>query len=204
MKSILFIEQLYHLTVSGQKTITRHEGSLKAINDNPNDWEVGEIYKDNTYYFFNENDTTIYKECKPRFTVGEIVYLKEPIAIDPFGAIYYKYDNKYFSNSNKWQNKLFMPEKYARAYIKITGVRVERLFDISDDDCLKEGVESVKQQGRTFYKDYLATRKSDYNPIYRTEKRSFFSLFRFANKIKPETELKNIWVFVYEYEITKN
>jgi hypothetical protein len=33
-----------------------------------------------------------------------------------------------------------MPAKYARYFIKIIAVRCERLQDISDEDCLKEGI----------------------------------------------------------------
>jgi hypothetical protein len=33
-----------------------------------------------------------------------------------------------------------MPAKYARYFIEITGVRAERLQDISDEDCIKEGI----------------------------------------------------------------
>lgn len=40
----------------------------------------------------------------------------------------------------KWENKLFMPEYAARYFIKITGVGADRLQDISEGDCCKEGI----------------------------------------------------------------
>lgn len=40
----------------------------------------------------------------------------------------------------KWKNKLFMPQWAARHFIEITAVRAERLQDISEEDCLKEGI----------------------------------------------------------------
>jgi len=33
-----------------------------------------------------------------------------------------------------------MPAKYARHFIEITGVRCERVQEISDEDCIKEGI----------------------------------------------------------------
>jgi len=39
------------------------------------------------------------------------------------------------------RSPLFMPKKYARHWYEITGIRAERLQDISIKDCLAEGVE---------------------------------------------------------------
>jgi hypothetical protein len=41
-------------------------------------------------------------------------------------------------------NKLFMPAFCAKNFIEITGVRCERLQNISDEDCLKEGIEEQR------------------------------------------------------------
>lgn len=39
-----------------------------------------------------------------------------------------------------WTNKMFVNAKYMPHHIRITDVRVEQLQDISDEDCLREGV----------------------------------------------------------------
>lgn len=175
------------------------------------------------------------EHMKPRYKEGEILYLKEPYSFASYVSMkknptetrrelfpVYTYgieEGKYLGHTpdgprviskeqilSPWKNKLFMGEQYARYYIKITDVRVERLFDISDEDCIKEGVEmrgtidpgfDVPVRGYRDYlsKDWFTTGDGYFTP----EQRSFFSLFRFANKIPKHKEIKNIWVFVYSY-----
>ena len=45
-----------------------------------------------------------------------------------------------FPACGEWKNKLFMPEYAARYFIEITAVRAERLQDITEEDCMKEGI----------------------------------------------------------------
>jgi len=97
---------------------------------------------------------------KPRYKVGETVYLKEPYFPYCFERALYKYDSK--NQFGKWSNKLFMPEKYARYFIEITGVRCEQLQDISDEDCMKEGI----------FLDFIET---DYFHYYDDENRYYCS-----------------------------
>lgn len=46
-------------------------------------------------------------------------------------------------NHKGWQNKLFVAAGEMIHHIRITDVKVERLQDISDEDCIKEGVREV-------------------------------------------------------------
>lgn len=47
-------------------------------------------------------------------------------------------------DSAGWNNKMFVKSYACKHHIKITNVKIERLQDISDEDCLKEGI--VKQE----------------------------------------------------------
>jgi hypothetical protein len=145
MKGKSFIEPLFNGVING--TVSQFVEIMKPQPDSS-------IYRlpGRTEYFFgrceenNFTDTVI----SPRYQVGEKVYLKELYYIDDQPAVYYKYSGHSTNSGGKFQNKLFMPAKYARYFIEITGVRCERLQNISDEDCLKEGVEESNQKGVFF------------------------------------------------------
>ena len=129
MKGILFTEPLFHKVIEGIKTQTR-----RIVKPSPDYINKGNLYDDIHERVIN-----------PKYKVGEILYLKEPYYKDS-NDIHYKYG--YPENQQemdkyglKWKNKLFMPESAARYFIKITAVRAESLQDISEQDCLKEGIE---------------------------------------------------------------
>ena len=73
---------------------------------------------------------------KPRYKVGEKVFLKEPYFLIG-DNVYYKFN---YDQNHSWKNKMFMHEKYARYYIEITDVRSELLQDISRKDIRAEGL----------------------------------------------------------------
>jgi hypothetical protein len=96
-------------------------------------------------------------EHKPRYRVGETVYVKEmwyPAKYSDWEyGVKYKGSNdihkleknqpeweKYYDKPPLWKNKMFMPEWASRCKLEITGVGAERLQDISAEDAIKEGV----------------------------------------------------------------
>ena len=118
----------------------------------------------------------------PRYMPGETVYLKEPYFPIIDGDIMYKFDNWKVSHCHgtpppdilniAWKNKLFMPEKYARYFITITWVRIQRLDDISVSDAIAEGLDSEQ---------------------------TFFDKWILINGM--ESYYKNPYVWVYEFEL---
>ena len=142
MKGIIFTESNFHLTVQGIKKQTRR--IMKPQPDYLRLVGTSVINSINTPF----GDHGI---ITPRYKVGEVVYLKEPYSWISLGSrepvTVYKYDNEDHEDeagcsflTSKWKNKLFMPESEARHFIQITDVRAERLQDISEEDCIKEGI----------------------------------------------------------------
>lgn len=225
MRGLLMVECLYHQTTKGFKTMTRRSGGLDAVNGckatkkkpaivtDPDKWFMIEERRDGSFHF-EEKPTgkwkplLDYRICKPRYRVGEVLFLKEPYGEFKVGntTLY----NYYFVACDavkkvvKWKNKLFMPAAAARAYIRITGIECERLLDISDQDCISEGIELFYdgENSKPAYKNYSTDKYAD--AIFFKPKESFISLYKFANKMKPGAEIPNLWVFCYSFEYLPN
>ncbi|MCL2596244.1 MAG: hypothetical protein FWD66_00985 [Paludibacter sp.] len=199
MKGIIFIEPMFHAVVEGRKTQTR-----RIVKPQPK----GEIIR-SFYGFFNKANIPLFDdntgklskgrvEYKPCYRVGEKVYIGEPYWIGT-DCIYYKYGLDY--NDTCWLNKLYMPAKYARYFIEITAVRCERLQDISDEDCLKEGIRKIVCGGTAFT---YVNKNSDMleKNTFRTARKTYAALI---NKINGKgTWESNPYVWVYEFKLTNN
>lgn len=95
-------------------------------------------------------------------------------------------------------NKMFVRADLMPHHIRITNIRVERLQDISEEDCLKEGIwrdDNVGLEGTTYWYHGFA------NSSFRTAKEACASLI---DKISGKgTWESNPWVFVYDFELVK-
>ena len=100
-----------------------------------------------------------------------------------------------------WNNKMFVRAEEMPHRIRITNVRVERLRDISDEDCMKEGVIHYDD---VFGEGYMLA--ETYNNNYRrhcftTPRKAFAYLI---DKLSGKgTWENNPWVFVYDFELIK-
>lgn len=210
MKGIIFTEPNFHLTVQGIKKQTRR---IVQVPKGAVGVQVQTRAIDGAFwgcYALNENERTINPKTgqewviNPRYKVGETVYLKEPYIIT--GQTYeyeYLHENKTdiacIKRNGGYKNKLFMPEIAARYFIKITNVRAERLQDISEEDCINEGIKvgrcgNESKWMKAFYME-------EDNQPYITARRAYEMLI---NKINgKDTWQSNPWVWVYEYELIK-
>lgn len=79
------------------------------------------------------------------YKVGEIVAIQQAYKDIPAVVVSSSYDCRKLDTTAGWNNKMFVNAKYMPHHIRITDVRVERLQDISDENCLREGV--IKKLG---------------------------------------------------------
>lgn len=104
------------------------------------------------------------------------------------------------SKNRGWSNKMFVKPELMPHQIKITNVRIERLQDISDDDCLAEGVEKIiSEDGTPRY--YVKDWKGDTMLATYTPQNAYSFLIDKAGK-KGDWE-SNPYVFVYDFELIK-
>lgn len=150
-KKIMFNDQ-YGLTeavLSGRKTMTR--SIIKSKNIIARYWDPD--FNVNHCYYTDERgrcqliDTDTNKIIIPKFEVGEVVAIAmsykdvvEHLAKKLYDVGKWMDDNHITKNMAGWHNKMFVKADLMIFHIRITDIKVERLQDISDDDCIKEGV----------------------------------------------------------------
>ena len=199
-KGICFIEPLFNKVVAGEKIQTRRIiTDLESLNKPTIKIELSD---NNSFaHFISENIGEAIAGIVSRYRVGETVYLKEPYVISG-SYIIYKFGSTIGQECDKagvkWKNKLFMPESAARHFIKIIAVRAERLQDISEEDCLKEGIEEVIWKGKI-----LKSSKHYFNGYesYDTPIEAYAELI---DKINGNgTFQRNPFVWVYDFKLLK-
>lgn len=99
-----------------------------------------------------------------------------------------------------WRNKMFVRADNMPHQIRITDVRVERLQDISNEDCIKEGI--IKKwhapAGRNYY--YVpGVEVKSVEDVHDTPREAFARLIDKVSK-KGAWE-SNPYVWVYEFEL---
>jgi len=160
MKGVLFTPDNIKATVEGRKVMTR-----RVMNPQPEelsgDYEWRVEGNELCAYKFHPEDLEVnaadeYLPCgiKPRYQVGEIVYIKEAWAtyranddwtipmIPDTATIFYKLDGDKYGHTGhigKWRSPLFLKEIFARYFIKITDVGTRRVQKITEEDFLREG-----------------------------------------------------------------
>ena len=103
-------------------------------------------------------------------------------------------------NSKGWNNKMFVMAELMPHRIKITNIRVERLQDISEEDCLKEGIGHHVMPGYEYYMTLIFNGKP-FNYYYPTPKEAFAALI---DKVSGKgTWDSNPYVFIYDFELIK-
>lgn len=104
-----------------------------------------------------EIDAMVYAEGKSEFTRVKFEYVLKhsPYKVGEVVAIQQAYKEVYKELFNDeisqkisqetagWNNKMFVKATIMPHHIRITDVRVERLQDISDEDCLREGILTI-------------------------------------------------------------
>ena len=97
-----------------------------------------------------------------------------------------------------WNNKMFVKADLMPHHIRITDIRVERLQDISDKDCLAEGIE-VSPRGNIFSFIFTRGKKSVDGVFVDSPLKAYASLI---DKVSGKgTWESNPYVFVYEFEL---
>lgn len=98
-----------------------------------------------------------------------------------------------------FNNKMFVASDMMPHKIRITDVRIERLQDISDECCLKEGVRKVVNENGVYIQYYVGQGNNACS--FENPREAFAHLI---NKVSRKDVWKeNPYVFVYDFELVK-
>ena len=208
MKKILFNDK-YGLTqavLEGRKTQTRRIISKKTLD------KIGLFQKEYyegtfdklegvellTHYFITE------KLGKLPHNIGKVVAVAQSYrdcgGINKDGRPNWDViaEAKGASNAG-WDNKMFVRADLMPHQIRITSVHIERLQDISDEDCIKEGVRKVVNENGIYVQYYVG--KGDIAYSFENPREAFANLI---NKVsRKDVWEENPYVFVYDFEVIK-
>lgn len=96
-----------------------------------------------------------------------------------------------------WVNKMFIRASLMPHQIRITSIRVERLQEISDEDCKKEGIDYIGGYSESYYFGHGVENIR----LGNSPREAFAGLI---DKVSGKgTWASNPWVFVYEFELVK-
>ncbi|MCR5697732.1 MAG: hypothetical protein K6G73_12235 [Marinilabiliaceae bacterium] len=102
-----------------------------------------------------------------------------------------------------WNNKMFVEAIYMPHRIKITDIKVEQLQDISDEDCMKEGIyvsdTFTKYSIHNGYSPQCTNDPKEKKWWFSSPKEAFAALI---DKVSGKgTWKRNPWCFCYEFEL---
>ena len=197
MKKIMFNDR-YGLTqavIKGRKTMTRRmiSGSPLLPADHI---EEARYFADFIQIVANDGETLL--EVKSRYKVGEVVAVAQRYqdifdysnCVNPYA---WEDDDK----PSGWTNKMLTKAELMPHQIRITGIKCERLQDISEEDCMKEGILGDVEYDK--YEVYGLFGNSDDG--FDTPREAFASLI---DKVSGRgTWKRNPWVVAYEFELVK-
>jgi hypothetical protein len=142
----------------------------------------------------------------PKYKVGEVVAIAQSykdLGYDPDSLDRDPKDlgiRGFMKHSAGWNNKMFVSAAACKKHIRITGVKCERLQDISEADCLKEGIIKYTKDGTVFKYD-LSDRFEmfSWQDMKRSPREAFSALI---DKVSGKGMFaSNPYVFAYEFEL---
>lgn len=101
--------------------------------------------------------------------------------------------------SKGWNKKMYVRAEACKHHIRITNVRIERLQDISDSDCIKEGI--IDNDWFFSFKRYTTLKAGEaiITQNYTSPREAFACLIDKVNG--KGTWNSNPYVFVYDFEL---
>lgn len=158
----------------------------RELTDNPGFYEITHSYK---CPYGNVGDQLWVREAACKSYKGDKYFYKADYAAD-------------YKPEHGWKPSIHMPKEAARIWLQVTGITVEKLNDINEQDAIAEGVESwIEERLRSKPKRYRVYEPND-DPeaMYSsTAYYSFSTLWMSINGV--DSWDANPWVWVVSFKV---
>lgn len=218
MKKIMFNDKfgLTDTVLEGRKTVTRRIINIKDCSEshkhyNGADWKDEPMQliinkdKDGSgcyCYLCGNGVSPKNKYCgiPLPYQVGEEVAIAQKYKDIIDYSHYSDKEIESISKSAGWSNKMFVLSYLMPNQIEMLDVRIERLQDITDEDCIKEGISSCERSGNNYIETiYGIDMINKFIELGTTPREAFASLI---DKISGKgTWESNPYVFRYEFKL---
>lgn len=196
-KKIMFNDKfgLTQAVLDGRKTMTRRIIKLDKL---------GEYNFDNALkHEWGRKSIEAYINIYARYKVGEVIAIAQS-----YESVYHECGLETMDMlvsslkyNDGWTNKMFVKADLMPHHIEIIGIKAERLQDISDEDCLKEGIyrlDSANGNGGIAY-SFVGASDKKHIGLYNTPRDAFEVLI---DKVSGKGVFQsNPYVFVYEFKL---
>lgn len=184
---------LTEAVIEKRKLQTRRiENGLELLSESNHKFDGEKIVLD-----FEASDEPII--IRPRYKAGEIV------------AVAQSYSECGSANFDEWEkesdwfqkgfaNKMFVKPDLMPHQVRITNVRLERLQDITDEDCIKEGIIKFGDRFDGNF-GFYENKRGKFPHLFESERSAFACLIDLVSG--KGTWERNPYVFVYEFKLDR-
>ena len=211
-RPILFSEPMVRALLDGSKTQTRRVVTSQPESDEATSAIWVEIENRHQWAWTSGDDEEVLPN-EPQFICpygqpGDRLWVREAFAEgihQMAGLNHWAYAADHFGTQqrlgDRWKPSIHMPRAASRITMEITGVRVERLQDIGEADCIAEGIERPED---------MSTEAIEAMDVWPTgsERECFNALNQPVHQYRrlweqingPESWSANPWVWVIEFK----
>ena len=206
MKKIMFNDKycLTQAVLGGTKTMTRRFGRFEPdarMFDEIFNIEGGFNDKGRWIFTLYNKNGDIIGDIIPCYNIGEVVAIAQSYKDIYPNADFEMIDGNFITESAGWNNKMFVKADLLPHHIRITDVKIELLQDISEQDCLCEGIRYYHSSDKRWANDsgYGYHIPKNGLHLFDTPYKAFANLFeRISGKGTWES---NPWVVAYSFEL---
>lgn len=182
MKKIMFNDEfvLTQAVLDGRKTMTR-----RLVGDRMTEADIVAYLRGHPEVAFENAPFKIGEEV----AIAQSYYRNGMPSTECINGLYRRW-----CDEPGWTNKMFVKPNLMRHRIRIKNIRVERLQDISDADCLKEGIKRKNEK-------YLI--ENERGVCFYTNSPTLAFRFLIDRICGKGTWSSNPWVYAYSFELVK-